>query len=148
MEPSNAYTGYSGNIFRTIRNISSIQNIQDNMTWEFTQDGQLSIKAATWQIITIFRHILKLQVLSGIWKLELLHRMKIFAWRPIKGIITRRSMPKHQNISVDESCPFCNKEKQDISNLIKDCQLCRDIWQKDFPNYPTPLYTNWILSNG
>lgn len=53
--------------------------------------------------------------------------MKIFSWRLIRGYLTVIGIIGKHKDNMDDSCPFGNKEDEDINNVFKNRHFCRGI---------------------
>lgn len=131
-------------ILMKVRNIPlPCQDIKDKMTSKFTQDGQFFMKMATCANNDNIRHRPKAKFLSG-WKLDFLSRMKIFAWRLIRGKITTRGAIKEHNANMRNHVHYVNGN-EDINHLSKHCIFVETSWKEQRPTVQCRFIPMWNL---
>lgn len=100
-----------------------LNDMQDKIIWKYTADGNFSIKTATWANNDKIASHLRPKLLNYICKLKLLSKIKIFAWKLVRGKILTRSYLNNIGIDIDSSCPFCHIHTEDIDHLFKGCEF-------------------------
>lgn len=109
---------------------------QDDFLWRLNNDGVFSVVSLSdlvsesmeiaWQPTMIRR-------LNVLWKLKILLKIKIFAWRmftfrlPSKDMLIRRGIA---NISSNQNCVFCNCHPESMNYLFYLCQFSKAMWER------------------
>lgn len=64
-----------------------INNIDDRFAWKFTSDNEFSVKIAKWANNDSVRPHPKAKSINGIWKLNLILKVKFFACKLARNIL-------------------------------------------------------------
>lgn len=100
-----------------------MNNIQDKIIWKLTSDGFFFLlKLLFGQIMIKFPHPTA-KLLIHIWKLNLIPKVKLFAWELIRGKITIRGYLRNVGIDVDGDCPFCHNHLEEIDHFFRGCSF-------------------------
>lgn len=117
-------------------------DIPDKITWKFMQDGNFILKSITWANNDNISPHHRAKLLHGIWKLNLLPKMKIFAWRLIiENLPTRVIIGRHKE-DIDENSHFCNNGKEELGICLKVVFFIETSGKKYF-QVVRLLYTQW-----
>lgn len=65
------------------------------MMWKYTSDGNFSVKTATWANNDKVASNPRAKLLNSIWKLRLPPKLKLFAWKLVRGKIPTRNYLKN-----------------------------------------------------
>ncbi|XP_041025337.1 uncharacterized protein LOC121265716 [Juglans microcarpa x Juglans regia] len=68
------------------------------------------------------------KMLSGLWKLQILNKVKIFAWRACQNGLPIKSNLKKRQVALEDNCVFCGTEEEDIIHAIYQCRTIRQCW--------------------
>lgn len=72
-------------------------------------------------------------------KLNILPRIKLFAWKLIRGKIPTRDFLSNIGINININCSFCLNNKEDSDHLFKDYEFIQQIWKTISEFCPNPL---------
>lgn len=101
-----------------------------------------NIKTATWANNERIPPHPKAKLLNRIWKLKMLPKIKLFAWKLIRAKIPTIGYLKDIGLDIDTECPFCNDDNEDIDHLFKNCRLTQQIWNNISEYCPNPKDSN------
>lgn len=87
----------------------------------YTFDGRLSIKTSIWTNNDKIYFHSRTKLLNSIWKFNFIHKIKLFAWKLIRGKIPIRRNLKYIGMDINRSCPFCQNHLEDMSHHFKRC---------------------------
>ncbi|KAJ8438975.1 hypothetical protein Cgig2_018886 [Carnegiea gigantea] len=106
----------------------------DKLIWRYSLDGAFSVRSA-------YHMIVKSRTLGSegsshaqhnkwkaLWKLCLLPRIKIFAWRICKRILPTNSNLAHRLPSWNMNCPICGHYEESDTHALLEFPLAVQIW--------------------
>lgn len=68
---------------------------------------KFSVKTATWANDDSLSPRLTVKLLNYIWKLKLIRKIKLFAWKLIRDKIHTRGNLRKIGMDINTDCPYC-----------------------------------------
>ena len=63
-----------------------------------------------------------------LWKQKVPHKIQIFGWRALHGIIPLKCILANRHIGTSGECPICHLAAEDVKHLLFDCQPAVELW--------------------
>lgn len=114
------------------------------LIWPASNNGEYSVKSGYWwvQNVTPSRRIdrpsssrfVEFAVWTGIWKLQVPPKVKIFVWRCIRGVIATRENLFRMRCVDNPCCPICLVHSESVEHPMLLCQWVQLVW------FDGPLY--------
>ncbi|XP_026378168.1 uncharacterized protein LOC113272568 [Papaver somniferum] len=121
--------------------VEKIQNMQlsvheeDCMKWLPARDGNFSVKTAYNKLMEvkvqqqIALNVVPTAVWKSLWKMKLPHRVKIFIWKSIKGIVpTRMRLAQAMHI-IETHCEIGKHDEETLYHLPIKCPHAKAVWR-------------------
>ena len=64
----------------------------------------------------------------AIWKLRLLNKVEVFAWRACHEILPTATNPTIRKVINDDKCSICTRETESTIHALWDCAAVQNIW--------------------
>ena len=64
-----------------------------------------------------------------LWNLRVPHKLKIFAWKALHGILLGLAVLGNRHIPTIGQCPVCTKGAKDIKHLMFTCYRAKQVWR-------------------
>ena len=120
-----------------------LTDINDSFCWGLSSSGSFTTKSATWLAQGIEPEQSPWPF-KGIWKLDILPKIKIFLWQmchnalPVRGTLFRRGC------QLDPQCPMCMTDIESTEHLFQDCPQIQRVWDlaqqhRWLPTLPSPF---------
>nr|POE76014.1 hypothetical protein CFP56_04985 [Quercus suber] len=65
----------------------------------------------------------------NLWCLEVVHKVRHFAWRAVKGILPTKANLVKRGVIKEDRCDECNEEAESEGHLLWSCHRAQDVWQ-------------------
>lgn len=65
---------------------------------------------------------------KSIWGLQVPNASKVFMWRAYSNILPTKDNLLKRGIVLDDSCIFCNREKETALHILWECPPSMDVW--------------------
>ena len=123
-----------------------LTDIKDSFCWGLSTSGAFTTKTASW-LAHGHVHNDALWPYKGIWKLDIMPKIKIFLWQmchnalPVRGTLIRRGC------QLDPTCPLCANDIESSEHLFQDCPQTRQIWELAHHHHWIPYPTSTSASN-
>jgi hypothetical protein len=112
-------------LWEAIRLQSCNPEVEDEIRWRWTSDGQYSTRSA-YRIQ--FKGRTRRANITPIWKAKTEPKCRIFAWILLhRKILTANNLEK-QGWPNDPICKLCDKEPETPTHLCKDCDFTNAVW--------------------
>ena len=112
-------------LWEEVSQIQLIENIEDNIHWRWTVDGEYTAKSAYCIQFQGTFSKLKLQL---IWKAKAEPKCRFFAWTLLhKKILTLNNLIK-RNWPNNPICKLRGIDPETLIHLYKDCTFSRQVW--------------------
>lgn len=113
---------------------------EDFIAWHPERKGIFSVRSAyrvQWQrsfqahanMIARLAGSQTLEIWRKLWKLMIPHKVSIFCWRALHGIIPLKSILVNWHVGTDDGCPICHGAAEDIKHLLFGCTHAKELWR-------------------
>ncbi|XP_026383665.1 uncharacterized protein LOC113279176 [Papaver somniferum] len=108
---------------------------EDSIIWMPAKDGVFSVKI-TYKMLTyndkevqIEGRTIDRKVWKSLWKYKDAQRIKLFAWKCIRGVHNTKIRREIYNSSTETSYDICGGYEETIEHIIFDCRHARSVWR-------------------
>ena len=111
--------------------------VDDSIVWLSTKKGLFTVKSA----YKVARELMRREnmaksfdgcagkrIWAALWKLKILNRVKVFAWRACNDILPMKMNLANQRIITDAVCPICTRFPETVVHVLWDCSAAQDVW--------------------
>ncbi|XP_026451484.1 uncharacterized protein LOC113351764 [Papaver somniferum] len=108
---------------------------EDSMIWMPSKDGVFSVKSTSKMLtyndrkVQIEGRTIDRKIWKSLWKCKVAQRIKLFAWKCIRGIHSTKFSRPIYNRSTETSCEVCGGNEETIEHIIFDCRHARAVWR-------------------
>ncbi|XP_026377561.1 uncharacterized protein LOC113271854 [Papaver somniferum] len=67
-------------------------------------------------------------VWKRLWKVNVSHKVKLFIWKCLKGIVPALFKISHYKTGIDTFCPHCGSHNETLEHLLYDCTYASSVW--------------------
>lgn len=122
--------------------ISSSTLAKDKAYWKPTNNGIFNLKSA---IIILTPPKDPPMNTSWIWNLKIPRKICFFLWLCYHRKLPTRTYLLHIDLNIDDICPACRRNKEDIYHIFLTCPIAKKFWD-DLGTSPHPqqIFTGWI----
>ena len=85
------------------------------------------------------------RVWKCIWQLKLPHKLRHFAWKVGRNILTTKDNLKRRKISVDDECVLCGQPEEITCHLLWFCKHARGVWESSKLALPIAISPSWTF---
>lgn len=141
-----------------LSNVTLDLSSDDSLVWTPQKSGIFSVKSATFEIAkcSVLSHH---DIIKGIWRGLVPHRVEIFAWLAILGKInTRSKLVSIGVISADLAlCGLCQNHTESSDHLLLHCPFSWTLWSWwlelwnlawVFPSSLKDAFNQWRITSG
>lgn len=115
----------------------SSSNQSDCIRWMFSKDGQFTVKSAYWAAKRLKDVASSTPSSSSnnpapwkwFWHLRIPHKVKIFLWRCMRGILQTKVNLQRRGSVLDATCPRCCVAPETMDHVLRDCQWSFFFWR-------------------
>lgn len=112
-------------LWEGLHNITLDHEVQDEIVWRWTNDGEYSTQSA---YAIQFEGSRRKPALMRIWKAQTEPKCKFFAWLLLhQKILTANNLAK-RGWPNDPICKLCQAENETPQHLGKDCSFTKEVW--------------------
>lgn len=123
-----------------------LQTTEDKFVWGLSNNGNFSVKTATWLQNRNNQFGNRINLLKKMWKLNIPPKVKMFVWFMIhERLQTKKCLIKFV-INIDKICPICNKEEEDQTHLFIKCHFANKVWNLLSCNSTSDIFLDWMDS--
>lgn len=69
----------------------------------------------------------------------LIPKVKLFAWKLIRGRLPTKENHRKTRMRISGDCPFCDSHPEDIDHLFRQCAFIKQVWSTITNLCPTPV---------
>ena len=103
-------------------------NLEDKWVWTKITSGELSVKSAYKELITLEESVPCNEVLGKLWKVKIHNRLKMLLWRIAIELLPTKDKVQRFASNVDPSCHFCGNKVETQIHLFWHCHVARSLW--------------------
>ena len=116
--------GFLGEIAQT----TVQQHTTNSWVWKSDPNGHYSTKSAYNLLLGETTKNLD-GAFEDLWKLRILAKTSIFAWRLIRDRLPTKSNLRRRHVEVNDlMCPFCGNKEEDAAHLFFNCSKILPLW--------------------
>ncbi|XP_026416324.1 uncharacterized protein LOC113311738 [Papaver somniferum] len=111
------------------------ENNEDSMIWMPAKDGIFSVKS-TYKMLTYNNREVQVEgrtidrkVWKTLWSCKAAQRIKIFAWKSIRGLHSTKYKRAMFNSSLEVNCDICGCNEETIEHILFECRHAREVWR-------------------
>ncbi|XP_026435095.1 uncharacterized protein LOC113332802 [Papaver somniferum] len=121
---------FPDNITSLILQMRIPQQGSDRIIWEPSRNGEFSVKSTYKALSNIQQHAYLPSGMNwkSLWKTDAPHKINLFIWKCLKGIVPTRVILSKYNSSIDTICPRCARAEETLQHLILDYDHSRSVW--------------------
>ena len=95
--------------------------------WGFSQNGEFTLKLATWAIKKPIVHP-RYKIFKWIWKSNVLSKMKVFQWLTIRETPLTCECLIARRLEMTNTCYLGNQSSKNINHIFKSCPFALGVW--------------------
>ncbi|XP_026378338.1 uncharacterized protein LOC113272755 [Papaver somniferum] len=128
-------TLFSQDIMDKIKKMKLFVQEEDTIKWTPSKDGNFIVKSACNKLMEAMvqqqtaLNIVPTTVWREPWKMKLPHRIKLFIWKCLKGIVPTRLRLSQAMQDIETHCEICKHEEESLYHLLISCNHAKAVWR-------------------
>ena len=84
-------------------------------------------------------------VWKGLWRMNLPQKVKHFAWKAARNILTSKEALRQRHIVVEGGCSLCGNPTENVLHILWFCAHAKDVWNTSKLSLPFDIEPNWCF---
>ncbi|KAK7843168.1 putative ribonuclease h protein [Quercus suber] len=130
----------------------SSTSTSDRLVWAENKSGKFTVKSAYTLVLDeqkgsglghCSNGMARRKLWKAIWKLHLLQKIKLFAWKAGRDILASKENLAKRKITPDGVCEFCGDAVETIGHTLWFCDHAKEVWRNSKFALPFEISATW-----
>ncbi|CAE6102502.1 unnamed protein product [Arabidopsis arenosa] len=125
-------------------------NTADSFAWDYSNDGQYSVKSGYWVLMEVIRRKNRPQevlqpslnpIFQQVWKTDASPKLQHFLWKCVSNCLSVAGNLSYRHLAREGSCIRCPSQVETVNHLLFKCAFARLVWA--ISPIPAPPGSEW-----